>query len=736
MVAHGGSGSGGFGLGGATGVGGAIGGNPGSVGGSAGQSIGSGGSSAGGQPGVAGAAGGTSAMGGNSSVGGSGPVGGSVGTAGASGGSASAGMTGTAGAPAVGGSAGGNPGTGGAGGSVTPGTGGVGGGAVGGSAAGGSGTAGNAGGAGGAGGSSGVVVAVCAQGGDYATIGAAIAAAPAGATLEVCPGTYAERLTIDNKPLRIVGTGGPTVTFLDAGSAGSAVTVTTTGSTGLTLRGLTIQHGTTSGMGAGISCTNSTLVMVDDVLTNHSADGGGGGLMASGCAVDISTCRFDMNRGFPRGGGALLTNSTGEIRDSQFTNGSAEEGAGIATVGGSVALRRNNVAMNAAVLRGGGLYLEGPGAVDANIINMNTAGWTGGGVFVEMAATPFTGNTVSNNMSMNDGGGLYIDQANGITINNNTISGNQSDDDGGGLRIFESAAHVEGNTIQDNRAGDGGGGIRISHVAAMFINNIVRRNQANSGGGVDFDNDSSVWTGGEISANTAATQGGGIQAMLGPWNGALIADVLITGNKATQTGGGIVFEDNYQPVNVQRATITGNTAATGAGITVRTSDFRISNSVVAGNTSTGNGGGIFIGAPHNWNKACPCPPTQATVAMNFVTFYANTAATGVAFYTADHGPLAVSNSILFQNGAQAVTVASGATTPSWSYNDISPALSTGNPAGTNGNIGVDPLFVGAAAGNFHLGAGSPAIDTGDPAVMDRDTTRADMGSTGGPNAAP
>ena len=443
-----------------------------------------------------------------------------------------------------------------------------------------------------------------------------------------------------------------------------------------------------------------------------------------------------MNRGFPRGGGALLTNCSGEIRDSQFTNGSAEEGAGIAALGGTVALRRNSIAMNAAVLRGGGIYQESAGPVESNTVNMNSAGWTAGGVYLGKHPTPFTGNTVSNNTSVNDGGGIYVDQADGITINGNVISGNQSDDDGGGLRIFESAAHVEGNTIQDNRAGDGGGGIRISHVAALFVNNIVRRNQANSGGGIDFDNDSSVWQGGEISANHAATQGGGIQAMLGPWNGAQIADALITGNTATQTGGGIVFENNYQSVTLKRVTITGNTAATGAGITVRTSDLRISNSVVAGNTASGNGGGIYVGAPHAWTAACPCPPTQATIALNFVTLYANTAPAGVAIYSADHGPFAVSNSILFQNGAQAVTVASGATTPTWSYNDINPTLSTGDPAGASGNIGGDPLFVGATAGNFHLGAGSPAINAGDPAVTDLDATRADMGSTGGPGAAP
>jgi|GEM_PF-3626332 len=621
---------------------------------------------------------------------------------------------------------------------------GVGGSGVGGSAegGGGSGAAGGASGGGasgtGGGGNPGVVVAVCAQGGDYPTLGAAIAAAPAGATLQVCPGTYAERLTIASKSLRIVGTGGPTMTFIDAGGAGTAVTLTGTGGEGLTLRGLTIRNGTTTanGIGAGIMCTGSTLVLLEDVLTTHSADGGGGGLQANGCALDISATHFDMNRGIPRGGGAFLTNSTGEIRDSQFTNGSAEEGAGVAAIGGSVALRHNTFAMNAAVLRGGGIYQESAGPIQNNTVTMNSAGWTAGGVYLGLNPTMFTGNTVSKNTSVNDGGGIYVFQADGITINNNIISGNQSDDDGGGLRIFESAAHVESNTVEDNHAGDSGGGIRVSHVAALFLNNIVRRNQATDGAGIDFDNDSSVLRGGEVSANQASGDGGGIQAKLGPWSGALIADVVITGNKAAQSGGGILLENNYQPVTLQRVTITSNTAATGAGIAVRTTDFRISNTVIASNAASGNGGGLFVGAPHSWTAPCPCPPTQSTGALSFVTAYANTAATGAALYMADQGPLAVRNSILFQNGAQAVTIASGATAPAWSYNDINPALSAADPAGTSGNIGGDPLFVSATTGNFHLSPGSPAINAGDPAVLDLDTTRSDMGSTGGPDAAP
>jgi hypothetical protein len=54
--------------------------------------------------------------------------------------------------------------------------------------------------------------------------------------------------------------------------------------------------------------------------------------------------------------------------------------------------------------------------------------------------------------------------------------------------------------------------------------------------------------------------------------------------------------------------------------------------------------------------------------------------------------------------------------------------------GTGNLIGLDPLFVDPSTSDYHLQAGSPAIDAGDPspAYADPDGTRNDMGAHGGP----
>lgn len=54
-----------------------------------------------------------------------------------------------------------------------------------------------------------------------------------------------------------------------------------------------------------------------------------------------------------------------------------------------------------------------------------------------------------------------------------------------------------------------------------------------------------------------------------------------------------------------------------------------------------------------------------------------------------------------------------------------------------GNINQNPLFAGPASGDFHLQAGSPCVNTGDPAAAynDPDSTPNDMGAYGGPGSA-
>ncbi len=97
----------------------------------------------------------------------------------------------------------------------------------------------------------------------------------------------------------------------------------------------------------------------------------------------------------------------------------------------------------------------------------------------------------------------------------------------------------------------------------------------------------------------------------------------------------------------------------------------------------------------------------------------------------------IMNNIVTGNSNIGLGCVNGSVPTDFSYNDV-----WGN--GTNyhncspgpGSISEDPLYEDEPNGNYHLGAGSPCIDTGNPAVQynDPDGSRNDMGAYGGPGA--
>ncbi|HEU5060037.1 MAG TPA: NosD domain-containing protein [Kofleriaceae bacterium] len=568
-------------------------------------------------------------------------------------------------------------------------------------------------------------VAVCGS-----SIQSAIDAAPPGAVLVMCAGTYNERLIIRNKSLTLRGADGAASTIIDAGGAGPVLVVVNTPAPGVTVRGLTLRNGSNAGAGGGVRCTDSRLIVSSSVVADNSAVGGGGGLYARGCALTVTATLFQGNDGHQRsGGGAWVVDSSGVIRTSRFIGNQAELGGGVTLTRGTLALRDSEVRDNRSSVRGGGLYLASNASVVATTIADNASDWIAGGVYVFQNAPTISQSTIRGNTSVNDGGGLYIHQSR-VQLLDNTIAGNLAQDDGGGVRVFESRARLERNVIENNESGDGGGGIRLSHLQSLLIDNVVRNNSSgNIGGGVELDNDSSVVRGGLVSGNTSGA-GGGVAITLAPDSGCRVDGVDIVDNDAT-VGGGLYVADNYVPVTLRRLTVEGNQANRGAGLDVRATDFTLDHSVFAGNIAAAEGGAIAHRPPAPCPEA-PCPPADPVGAIDFIVAYSNAAPSG-AFLWSNQAGLSIENSIIELNEGVGVDLDGDIEPPTWRYNDTRPRSFDGmsDPTGTAGNISANPLFVAPAAGDFRLGAGSPARDAGDPALSDSDGSRADMGRFGG-----
>ena len=243
----------------------------------------------------------------------------------------------------------------------------------------------------------------------------------------------------------------------------------------------------------------------------------------------------------------------------------------------------------------------------------------------------------------------------------------------------DSASMVNGFTIKNGSVGEGGG-ILCFHSSPVITNCIFFHNLAWGGGGIYCDNSSPVIIHNTFSHNSSPHgYGGGISCHE---SSPMITKNALSNNVAGRGGGGI-YCGSSSP------TIVHNTFS---------------------KNSAGLGGGIYC----IWSSS-------PTIVHN--TFSKNSAVDGYGGGICcryDSSPM-VCNTILWADMPDEIYLESSTITIT--YSDIQEGY-----AG-EANIDADPLFVDPANEDFHLQAGSPCIDTGDPnSPLDPDGTRADMGA--------
>lgn len=279
---------------------------------------------------------------------------------------------------------------------------------------------------------------------------------------------------------------------------------------------------------------------------------------------------------------------------------------------------------------------------------------------------------------------------NGFTIRNGNATASALR--GGGIRIENSSPTISGNIITGNIAGDGGGGISSSFGSPLIQGNIITQNHQRTG-----------WSGG--------IGGGGVS--IGGASAAQLLNNAIFGNSwTTANGGGISLFAAGTPT-LRNNLITGNTAGSqGGGISMlNRSDALIVQNIVAANSASA-GGGIY------W--LVPSGARGPLLVNNTVT--GNHAQQGSAVLADgfDSQAQLINNLLIATTGQNTVTCGTldGSSVPTFQSNDVlavSGLAYSGNctnQTGLNGNISQDPIFRNAAAGDYHLMEGSPAIDTG------------------------
>jgi hypothetical protein len=248
-------------------------------------------------------------------------------------------------------------------------------------------------------------------GGCFASIGAAVAAAAAGDTINVAHGTYAEDVTV-TKSLSLIGAGKEN-TIIDATGENNGITIT--GTTDVAVSGFTVENANT----AGVWITNSSFVTISDNIVMNNDKGlvpgpnttcpplngtpfergealdCGEGVFLS--AVDHSILANNTVTG--NAGGMLITDDTGPTHDNLITH--------------------NSVVRNTALDCGITLPSHSDAGVFHNTVSGNDSSYNGGpgvGIFAPGPGSKAYGNVVVNNHLR--GNGLP-----GVTMHNHAAPG-------------------------------------------------------------------------------------------------------------------------------------------------------------------------------------------------------------------------------------------------------------------------------------------------------------------------
>jgi hypothetical protein len=374
----------------------------------------------------------------------------------------------------------------------------------------------------------------------------------------------------------------------------------------LTLTGITIENGTTSGNGGCIYVDGGSLLLMNSV---------------------VKSCTSNANS-FEGGGGIYSNNGTVTIISSTLTSNQASGGAAIESYGtASLNILNSVVYNNNAILRAGAILNYGVMTVTNSTIDNNTAsGFHSGtcGGIINYGTLTINNSDVSGNFSIYATGGIQnygtlalngstlnrnrtgyglgggLDNQGTATLNNSAVMSNTSDiGNGGGISNLGMLAVVS-STLSGNQADSGGGILNLATL--IVVSSTISGNSAAAAGGIENVGTATVMNS-MFSGNTATyLDGGGI---LNDGNGIMtLTNSTISGNSAGQRGGGI---SNTNMLTLTNVTLSGNSANAGGGLANYGGTVSLKNSIIANSPGGNNctGGGI-VSLSHNLSSDNSC----------------------------------------------------------------------------------------------------------------------------------
>ncbi len=306
----------------------------------------------------------------------------------------------------------------------------------------------------------------------YKTVSAAVTAAVSGDTIQVCPGTYDESVSLGGKSLTINGANGGAA-VIDAIGKLNGISIMGPTTAGTTIEHLTVENakreGITLGGTSNITLLDNTVTKNDQMCQPQVTEDDCGesvdleavtGSTINGNTVTKGTGGILISDGIPAGsigagafGGA--TPYSGPTSGNLIENNTVEDN--VWDCGITMPSHNSNAVVN-------GVPAPAAGGVFGNTIKGNTVtnnGTAGGGGSGILMAGPFPGtavydNTIEGNRVTDNGqGGVVLhshapgEDLNGNMILGNTIGANAIGQTGTGVGVF-----TMGTTAGDPAAGD------------------------------------------------------------------------------------------------------------------------------------------------------------------------------------------------------------------------------------------------------------------------------------------
>jgi hypothetical protein len=411
---------------------------------------------------------------------------------------------------------------------------------------------------------------------------------------------------------------GGTVVELHVGTAVGALDIGSSGSFQCTDSRL--QSNRATGVGAAMVASNASLTLVRCSMTANSARIAGGALFASQSTVSfvggvIGSCRSQYggalylietdlsisgltagnNSALSAGGAIVLINSQAHIVDTQLSNSSAPDGGALFSVVSDVWLAGatftgNNASDNGAAVS----MILGSLMANSSEFNLNR-GDIGGAIAAQsLSNLQFANCTFDQNLAIT-GGALNIeDQRGPLLLQSCAFSNNRASSSGGAIQLGSSSVALSAtDTVWTNNSACQGAAL-ASNADLSLIDCVLGWNTAAADSGAIWaaPNSQSQYIRSNLTGTRCEANIGGC---LVQERGSLFIDQSFFGFNVNSAGSGGALHLTNCAVHATNSSVIANSAQQGGAVyATQFSVVVLVDSLVVGNTATGDGGAVNL----------------------------------------------------------------------------------------------------------------------------------------------